>query len=145
MVNKLFLTLCLLAFISCETPVFEVNTEGHSANAFTVKKGLQFKLKLAGNPTTGYSWFLLNLKSLSESKFVSNVDTNEDGSAGGYVQKENVDENEEPIDGAGGDFYFTFEAVAKTSEPVNFLFSYQKPWEGINDVANAVKVEITVK
>ena len=48
------------------------------------------------------------------------------------------------FEGAGGDFYFTFEAVAKTSEPVSFLFSYQKPWEGINDVANAVKVEITV-
>ena len=145
MTNKVFLALCLLTFISCETQVFEVNVDGHTANSFTIKKGLQFKLKLAGNPTTGYSWFLLNLKKLVESGFVSNVDTNEDGSAGGYVQKEEVDENGNTIEGAGGDFYFTFEAVAKTSEPVNFLFSYQQPWEGINNVANAVKVEITIK
>ena len=145
MVNKVFLTLCLLAFISCEAQVFEVDTESNAGNVFTIKKGLQFKLKLAGNPTTGYSWFLLNLKSLIESGFVLNVDTNKDGSAGGYVQKEEVDENGNTIEGAGGDFYFTFEAVAKTSEPVSFLFSYQTPWEGINNVANAVKVQVTVK
>ena len=145
MVNKVFLALCLLAFISCEAQVFEVDVDGNGDNSFTIKKGLQFKLKLAGNPTTGYSWFLLNLKKLAESEFVSNVDTNEDGSAGGYVQKEEVDENGNPIQGAGGDFYFTFEAVAKTSEPVSFLFSYQTPWEGINNVANAVKVQVTVK
>ena len=145
MSNKLFLSLCLLAFISCEAQIFEVNTNGNAVNSFTIKKGLQFKLKLPGNPTTGYSWFLLNLKNLTESEFVSNVDTNEDGSAGGYVPTEKENENGEQIDGAGGDFYFTFEAVAKTSEPVNFLFSYQRPWEGINDVANAVKVQVTVK
>ena len=143
MANKVFLALCLLAFISCEAQVFEVNVDGHTANAFTIKKGLQFKIKLFGNPTTGYSWFLLNLKNITESEFVSNVDTNEDGSAGGYVQRE--DETGDLIAGEGGDFYFTFEAVAKTSEPVNLLFSYQQPWEGINNVANAVKVEITVK
>ena len=144
MASKIFLALCLLAFISCEAQVFEVDTEGNSANIFTIKKGLQFKIKLAGNPTTGYSWFLLNLKSLIESGFVLNVDTNKDGSAGGYVQKEEFDENGNIIEGLGGDFYFTFEAAVKTSEPVNFLFSYQKPWEGINDTINVAKVQITI-
>ena len=142
MTSKFFLSLCLLTFIFCETPVFEVNTEKNSNNAFSVKKGLQFKIKLAGNPTTGYSWFLLNLKKLAESEFVSSVDTNEDGSAGGYVPDETVDENGNAIEGAGGNFYFTFEAKAKTSEPVNLLFSYQAPWNGNSE--KAVKVEITV-
>ena len=145
MANKVFLALCLLAFISCEAQVFEVDVDGHGDNSFTIKKGLQFKLKLAGNPTTGYSWFLLNLKNLIESGYVLNVDTNDDGSAGGYVQRNEVDENGNIIEGLGGDFYFTFEAAAKTSEPVNFLFSYQKPWESTNDTANLVKVQITVK
>ena len=145
MVNKVFLTLCLLAFISCEAQVFEVDVDGHGDNSFTIKKGLQFKLKLAGNPTTGYSWFLLNLKNLIESGYVLNIDTNDDGSAGGYVQRNEVDENGNIIEGLGGDFYFTFEAAAKTSEPVNFLFSYQKPWESTNDTANLVKVQINVK
>ena len=144
MANKVFLALCLLAFISCEAQVFEVDVDGHGDNSFTIKKGLQFKLKLAGNPTTGYSWFLLNLKNLIESGYVLNVDTNDDGSAGGYVQRNEVDENGNIIEGLGGDFYFTFEAAAKTSEPVNFLFSYQKPWEGINDTINIAKVQITI-
>ena len=145
MAKKVFLALCLLAFISCEAQVFEVDTEGNSANIFTIKKGLQFKIKLAGNPTTGYSWFLLNLKNLIESGYVLNIDTNDDGSAGGYVQRNEVDENGNIIEGLGGDYYFTFEAAAKTSEPVNFLFSYQKPWESTNDTANLVKVQINVK
>ena len=144
MSNKLLIALCLFTLITCETPVFEVNTKANSNNLFSVKKGQQFKLKLAGNPTTGYSWFLLNLEELTSSEFISNVDTNEDGSAGGYVPIEKENENGEPIVGAGGHFYFTFEAVAKTSEPISLLFSYQKPWESTNDVADAVKVEVTI-
>ena len=145
MANRLLLVLCLLAFISCEIPVFEVNTESNSNNAFSVKKGKKFKVKLAGNPTTGYSWFLLNLENLASSKYVSNVDTNEDGTAGGYVPSVPPSEDGIQIVGSGGDFYYTFKAVAKTSEPVELLFSYQRPWLKTNDDPNAVKVKITVE
>ena len=138
MSTKLLFALYLLAFVSCEIPVFEVNTESNAVNNFSVKKGKQFKIKLAGNPTTGYSWFLLNLESLDSS--IANVDTNEDGSAGGYVSS--VPEGE-ILPGAGGDFYFTFEAVSKTTEPVDFLFSYHAPWDPSN-AANSVTVKITV-
>ena len=144
MANRLLLALCLLAFISCEIPVFEVNTEANSNNAFSVKKGKNFKVKLAGNPTTGYTWFLLNLESLASSKYVSNVDTNEDGTAGGYIPS--VPQFDDlPVIGSDGDFYYTFKAVAKTSEPVELLFSYQRPWLKTNDDPNAVKVKITVE
>ena len=145
MAKRLLLALCLLAFISCEIPVFEVNTEANSNNAFSVKKGNQFKVKLAGNPTTGYSWFLLNLENLASSKYVSNVDVNEDGSASGYVPSAPVNQDGMALVGAGGDFYFTLKADAKTSEPVELLFSYQRPWLKTNDDPNAVKVEITVE
>ena len=146
MSNKLIFVLCLLAFISCETPVFEVNTEANAVNTFSVKKGQQFKVKLHGNPTTGYSWFLLNLENLTSSKYVSNVDTNEDGSAGGYIPDHQISLKVRiPIVGGGGNFFFTFEAVDKTSEPVELLFSYQRPWARTNDDANATKVKITVE
>ena len=141
MSSKLFLVLCLLAFIVCEDTVFEVNLNANALNTFSVKKGKEFKIKLAGNPTTGYSWFLLNLEALTESNAVANVDTNEDGSAGGYVSS--VPEGES-LPGAGGDFYFTLKAVAKTSEPIDLLFSYQRPWEA-NNAANSVTVKINVE
>ena len=147
MANKLFLFLCLLVFISCEIPIFQVNTETNSNNAFTVKKGQRFKLKLFGNPSTGYSWFLLNLENLTSSKFVSNVDTNEDGTAGGYVPfvSQKTSGFGFGLVGAGGDFYYTFKAVDKTTEPVELLFSYQRPWEKVNDDSNAISVKITVE
>ena len=145
MSNKLILALCLLAFISCGTQVLDVDTEANSNNVFSVKKGKKFKVKLAGNPTTGYSWFLLNLENLASSKYVSNVDTNEDGTAGGYVPSVPPSEDGIPLVGSGGDFYYTFKAVAKTSEPVELLFSYQRPWLKTNDDPNAVKVKITVE
>ena len=147
MANKLFLALCLLAFISCETPVFDVNTEANSNNAFSVQKGQRFKLRLHGNPTTGYSWFLLNKDSLTSSKFVSNVDTNEDGTAGGYVPAATANSNGFGFGmvGSGGDFYYTFEAGDRTSEPVELLFSYQRPWQKTNDDPNATSVKITVE
>ena len=145
MSNKLILALCLLAFISCGTQVLDVDTEANSNNVFSVKKGKKFKVKLAGNPTTGYSWFLLNLENLASSKYVSNVDTNEDGTAGGYVPSVPPSEDGIPLVGSGGDFYYTFKAVAKTSEPVELLFSYQRPWLKTNDDPNAVKVKINVE
>ena len=145
MSNKLILALCLLAFISCGTQVLDVDTEANSNNVFSVKKGKKFKVKLAGNPTTGYSWFLLNLENLASSKYVSNVDTNEDGTAGGYVPSVPPSEDGIPFVGSGGDFYYTFKAVAKTSEPVELLFSYQRPWLKTNDDPNAVKVKINVE
>ena len=145
MTSKLLLVLCLLAFISCEIPSFEVNTEANSDNAFSVKKGQKFKVKLTGNPTTGYSWFLLNLENLASSKYVSNVDANKDGTAGGYVPSVTPSEDGMQLAGSGGYFYYTFKAVDKTSEPVELLFSYQRPWLKTNDDPNAVKVKITVE
>ena len=144
MASKLFIALCLLAFISCEIPVFEVNTEANSVNNFSVKKGEKFKIKLAGNPTTGFTWFLLNLEKLSSSKFISNVDTSEDGTAGGYVPEVPANDDGIMLVGSGGDFYYTFKADAKTSEPVELLFSYQRPWLKTNDDPNAIKVKISV-
>ena len=140
MSKVLLIALCLFAFISCEIPVFEVDTTANALNSFKVEKGQQFKVKLAGNPTTGYSWFLLNVKKLTSTSAVQNVDTNEDGSAGGYVSK-----NVKGLVGAGGDFFFTFKAVTKTTEPVELLFSYQRPWQKTENDANAVKVLITVE
>ena len=145
MANKLIFALCLLAFISCEIQVLEVNTEANSNNAFSVKKGKKFKVKLAGNPTTGFSWFLLNLENLNSSKYVSNVDANEDGTAGEYVPSVPPSEDGMQIVGSGGDFYYTFKAVDKTNEPVELLFSYQQPWVKTNNDPNAVKVKINVE
>ena len=145
MANKLILALCLLVFISCGTQVLDVDTEANSNNVFSVKKGKKFKVKLAGNPTTGYSWFLLNLKYLTSSKYISNVDTNKDGTAGGYVPSASPNEDGIQLVGSGGYYYYTFKAVAKTSQPVELLFSYQKPWLKNNNDPNAVKVKINVE
>ena len=143
MSKVLLIALCLFAFISCEIPVFAVDTTANALNSFKVEKGQQFKVKLAGNPTTGYSWFLLNVKKLTSTSAVQNVDTNEDGSAGGYVS--DSDKENKGLVGVGGNFFFTFKAVTKTTEPAELLFSYQRPWEKKENDENAVKVKITVE
>ena len=83
----------------------------------------------------------MNLDTLTSSKFISNVDTHKDGSAGSVVSSA---PNKIHVLGAPGYYYFTFQAISKTNEPVELLFSYQKAWQKLITKSLSVSVKITV-
>jgi predicted secreted protein len=103
-----------------------------------VKSGSEFNIKIAGNPTTGYSWYL----------------NNEDELKNGGVQPTNLDEtksadydqNDAPMGmvGVPGKFNFKFKLdEGKTNVP-EIQFSYKRPWEK-NDGIYLIKVKVVVE
>jgi predicted secreted protein len=98
-----------------------------------VKVDEPFQVKLAGNPTTGYSWVLKNIDEISASPFIEQLSNN-------YI----TDESEEGMVGVGGTFIFEFE-VSKEACGQNLpklVFNYEKSWENDEPVQTA---EYTLK
>ena len=142
--SKIFLCLILLlGLYNCETyegvKVYEVqrNVNGLSELDINVSEGEEFALKFRGNPTTGYTWVLLNTEDVDGSLQATNFES--DGIAD-YV----ADSKDELLVGGAGSFFYKFKAVKVSNEEKLLKFSYQRTWEkNSNDLPDAV-VRITV-
>jgi len=125
----LFAVLC--GYVFCQEAV----TISPIANTVaTVSKNGELIVKLKGNPTTGYGWYLSNASQLSNALQATNL--NAMGSTTSYVQ------NPAPAGyvGVGGTFIFRFNALA-AADNVNLDFVLKRPWE--TTLAN--KITVTVK
>ena len=87
----------------------------------SAKVGSTFSIKIRGNPTTGYSWFLENRNNLNTS-MIQALNLSEHGSAD-YV----TDASEPGMVGVGGYYYFRFSALA--AGDAQLVFIHKRPWE----------------
>ena len=142
--SKAFLCLILLlGLYNCEeyqgAKVFEIERNSNGLKEFTVdvKEGEEFALKLRGNPTTGYSWFLLNPDDVTGSLQASNLTS--EGKAT-YVP----DSNDPMLVGGGGAYYYKFKALKVSNEPKVLNFLYQRAWLKSENSAPTVSVKVNV-
>jgi len=106
------------------------NTE---AKAMDVNNDEIFSVKLNGNPTTGYSWVLMNEEEIASSGVVSKV-------ADDYVE----DEHEEGMVGVGGTFTFEFMVNNACGKQLpNLVFGYKRPWE--DEVVDKAEYTLNLK
>jgi inhibitor of cysteine peptidase len=98
--------LCCVALL-----MLAVSAPGQDSKGITATNGQEFKVTLAANPTTGYSWALA--KPLDE-KIVKCV-TNE------YVR------SAPQLIGSGGTAVWTFKAVGEGKTEIGL--KYARPWE----------------
>jgi len=104
--------------------------ESAATKSIEVNNDEVFKVKLTGNPTTGYSWILENTEELVNSGVIEKV--NED-----FVE----DEHEEGMVGVGGSFVFEFMVTNACGKQLpNLVFGYKRPWES----QSVEKVEYTL-
>jgi predicted secreted protein len=94
--------------------------EADGSSDIIVKANEPFKVKLAGNPTTGYSWVLKNLDEISASPIIEQLSNN-------YI----TDEHEDGMVGVGGTFVFEFEVNEDACDQTlpKLVFSYERSWE----------------
>ena len=140
--SKLFLCfLLLLSLYNCEeyqgVKVFEIKRDANNANEINVKEGEEFALKFRGNPTTGYTWVLLNTNDVNGSLQGTNFDSK--GSAE-YLP----DSKDNLLVGGAGSFYYKFKAVKAANEAKVLNFSYQRTWENNSNSTPSAVVKITV-
>ncbi len=105
------LFLFLFALLAGCTQAKDIVIDMKGDEALTVKAGSPFKIRLEENPTTGYSWQVVQSE------------------GGGVVELTGKDEfirNSDRI-GAGGVRVFEFTAVKSGKEDI--AFEYLRPWE----------------
>lgn len=100
---------------------------------FTAKTNEEFILKVRGNPTTGYSWYL---SKNSDEKNLKCLNLNKYNSSENYV----VDKHPPGFVGVGGTFYFKFQGVKEGNYDV--ILVKKRPWEPEPIQTKTVKVEI---
>jgi len=115
-----------------EERVFAFNVE-KELNEFTVAKEKDFILKVRGNPTTGYGWFLMEN---SDKQNLMALNVNEDGSCKNYEQ----DKTEQRLLGVGGNYYFKFNGLKEGK--YNILLVQKRVWENSNFQEKVVTLNI---
>lgn len=128
---------CLL-FVSCnykdipDERIFEI-TKNEKVFEFMAGINDEFYLKIRGNLTTGYNWFLSensnneNLVALNLTEINSSMDYQTDENLKGY-------------EGVGGYHYFRFKGLKKGN--FNLLFIQKRVWEHSN--LSEILVSITI-
>ena len=138
MSKLIFFFLFLFTLTTSETyegvKVFEISKSNNGKKnevSITVKEGEEFALKFRGNPTTGYTWVLLNTDKLKDS--LKGLNFENDGIAE-YV----ADSKDKLLVGGAGNFYYKFKALKVTNEEQVLNFSYRRTWEKNTNEPNAV-------
>lgn len=92
----------------------------------TVKVNTSFKIKIEGNPTTGYIWYIGNVNEIKQ-QFLVMKNINSNNSTDNYI----VDKNNDGIVGQPGYYLFEFEAIKTTLlyKPIKMIFNQKRPWE----------------
>lgn len=105
-----------------------------SSTVATIKKNTDLIIKLKGNPTTGYGWYLENANQLDNAIQANNLSST--GSALDYVK----DPAPAGYVGVGGTYNFEFTAL-DVADNVSLRFVYKRPWE----LTTANKITVTLK
>jgi len=114
-------------------PTIEISQEGGNFK-LDVNDNSSFNIKIAGNPTTGYSWYLENAEELKSSDVILPTNLNERNGSDDYVSVP----HEEGMVGYGGTFIYKFnvkDACGKELPKLNF--GYKRPWETTGSIATA--------
>ena len=100
----------------------------------SVKENKEFELRLDGNPTTGYSWSILNAYKLNDYDIKPlNID-------GDYYQEKGY----EDLQGHGGVFSFKFNSGSASDKNKVIKFVYKRPWED-SEYDEYVTIYVSVK
>lgn len=112
--------------------IFEVNDKGNGM-VVQAKLNKDFAIKILGNPTTGYSWYLKD----TNENLLQCVNLNEYKSSKDYISNN----NDPYFSGGDGYYYFRFKPISIGL--VNLHFSYLRIWEKqpIRDIYIDVNIE----
>ena len=139
---KTLITFALLSIIFCQYKdipkerVFNLD-KSHDGQEFSVGMDQEFSIKIRGNPTTGYGWYLA--EEIQEDESLLSTNLKEDRSSKNYEK----DSAPEHMMGVGGNFYFNFKGQRAGTYPL--IFVNKRPWETESVNQKAIRVTVNDK
>jgi len=147
----------IISSINChEVPVDDINNQifalpqdKHTRISVTGVLNKNLIIKIRGNKTTGYGWFVDNVDQLlnpsnntinntsnnNSNIIIKPMNLNDNFTTSDYF----VDSHERGMTGVGGYYYFKFKPMNEGESKI--VFTNKRPW----DTSDQVKVEVDVK
>jgi predicted secreted protein len=133
--------ICIIIVQTMNKTVYEMPSNNKGTWEIAAKKGDTISIKIRGNKTTGYSWYLANREQLSQN-IIKPLNLDQHGSTTNYM----MDENPEHLMGVGGYFYFDFQIPENIeNQVVDLEFLHKRPWEPEAHSKTIVKLSIGEK
>lgn len=122
--KELFLITLLMIENILNDTVFHIdeNSEEGTHLVFLKEDG-EFKIKIQGNPTTGFMWSIVEESIANNSSILQFLDD----SVTGKFERPKQNDNEERMVGVPGFYYFSFKPVSLGE--ANLIFQYKRSWE----------------
>jgi predicted secreted protein len=131
----IFVYFCHCVPISQQFKTYEYVYEDDRPWQITETKGQRFSLKIEGNPTTGFEWYINNHNSLNQNIIKPlNLDR-----LGGT---RTIEEDEQPVGFVGAPSTFNFKFQAVNQGTANFDLVYKQSWENV--IERRIPVTINV-
>ena len=144
MLKGIWVLLVLLAGISCKAKapakIFNIQSDV-DVYSISVEELSWFRVRIPGNPTTGYSWFLVNEGAVNDKSSSINTLNLDQSKEGNYVADTNGDGRE----GVGGVFEFDFKSHEANDKFSTILVAYRRPWEPSPIQTVKILVHVTKK
>ena len=105
-----------------KSEIFDFVPKTDEAFLITVEKAETFSIKIKGNPSTGYGWYLENISLINES-LIKPLNLDNYNGTDDYV----ADKNPQGMVGGGGNYFFKFVSVNKGQ--LTLTFSNKRPWD----------------
>jgi predicted secreted protein len=104
---------------------------------FTVAVNTEFSIKIEGNPSTGYGWYLA--EGIQDEDTLASINLTEDGATKDYVDYPQPDIEA----GMSGVFYFDF--VGKRTGIYPLIFVYKRPLDVVIQKEKLIKINVIDK
>ena len=119
------LIICIILSQTMNKTVYEMPSNTKGTWEISAKRGDTISIKIRGNKTTGYSWYLVNRDQLKKLN-IQPLNLDQHGSTTNYA----MDENPEHLMGVGGYFYFDLQIPDNIeNQVVELEFAHKRPWE----------------
>jgi predicted secreted protein len=142
--KKYFFSINIVLILLCVATVNTIHDEENTVELpnktgsfpTTVSLNQILVVKIRGNPTTGYGWYLENADTLDRS-ILNPTNLNEYNSCKDYI----TDNHPQGYVGVGGYYYFKFKPLKETNS-ITLIFNNKRPWE--NKAVRTVELLVTV-
>lgn len=132
----IFCFLLLVISSNAQNQIIELNTNNKEVIHVTAKLNTTLDIRVKGNPSTGYNWYLENAEEIINAKVLTPLNlTNRHGSKN-FVQNAHT----QGAIGVGGSYSFQFLPSANGRATISLI--YKRPW--LKNSEKTYTLEVTV-
>ncbi len=133
----IFFFLLLIVGSHAENQILELNTNNKEVLKVSATLNTVLDVRVKGNPTTGFNWFVENANELNDAKVLTPLNLNDKNASKDYVTNTNTN----GAFGVGG--FYSFQFLPSNEGNALIKLSYKRPW--LKSSGQTYTLDVTVE